>query len=354
MRSRIALVAASLEILGGQEIQGRTLVSRLQNEGYEVTFIPINPRFPVGFRWIRRYRYVRTILNQLFYLPSLHRLRRADVAHIFSASYWSFLLSPVPAIVAGRLLGKRIVLNYRSGEAEDHLARWGVLVHPWLRLVDEIVVPSEYLRRVFAHHGYRARVIQNVVDTSRFRYRERAPLRPRLVSTRNLEPHYRLDSTLEAFALLKAQYPEATLTIAGYGSEEGRLRRLAHSLRVGGIRFMGRVEPPAMPGLYEEADIFVNSSVVDNQPGSVLEAFASGLPVVSTGTGDIAAMVREGETGLIVPPEDPAAMAKAVTFLLENPERALHIAHRARHEVEKYTWSQVREEWAAVYSGRAA
>ncbi len=47
-------------------------------------------------------------------------------------------------------------------------------------------------------------------------------------------------------------------------------------------------------------------------------------------------------------------MAKAVTTLLENPERALHIAHRARHEVEKYTWSQVREKWAAVYSGRAA
>jgi len=316
-------------------------------------FIPINPSFPRGLRWLRRYPYLRTLLNQSLYIPSLRRLRRADVAHVFSASYWSFLLAPVPAIVAGRLMGKRVLLHYHSGEADDHLARWGALVHPWLRLVDEIVVPSEYLRGVFARHGYRARVIRNTVDVSCFRYRERETLRPRLLSTRSFEPHYGLDHTLEAFALLKARYPEATLTIAGSGSEERRLSRFAASLGTG-VRFLGRVAPRQIPALYDEADIFVNSSLVDNQPVSVLEAFASGLPVVSTGTGDIGAMVRDGETGLIVPPGDPAAMVKAVVELLENPEHALLIARHARQEVEKYTWSQVREEWASVYRGRAA
>lgn len=354
MRPRIAVVAASLDILGGQGIQAHILAEELGNDGYDVTFVPINPRFPLGLRWLRRYPYARTLLNQALYLPSLVRLRTAEVAHVFSASYWSFLLSPAPAIVVARCLGKRVVLNYHSGEAEDHLARWGILVHPWLRSVDEIVVPSEYLRTVFARHGYPARVIRNVVDTSRFRYRERLPLRPRLLSTRNLEAHYRVDNTLEAFALLKARYPEATLAVVGYGSETGRLRRLAASLGSDGIRFVGRVEPPAMARLYEEADIFVNSSIVDNQPVSVLEAFAAGLPVVSTNTGGLAAMVRDGETGLIVPSGDPVAMAKAVTTLLENPDRALLIARRAREEAEKYTWSQVREEWAAAYSGGAA
>jgi len=82
---------------------------------------------------------------------------------------------------------------------------------------------------------------------------------------------------------------EATLTLAGSGSEEQRLRRMAASIEAGGIRFVGRVDPTAMPGLYDEADVFVNSSVVDNQPLSVLEAFAAGLPVVSTATGAIAA-----------------------------------------------------------------
>jgi glycosyltransferase involved in cell wall biosynthesis len=313
--------------------------------------VPINPEFPRGLRWLRRLRYVRTVANQAFYIPSLRRLRHTDVVHVFSASYWSFLLAPLPAIVAGRLYGKRVVLNYHSGEASDHLAHWGALVHPWLRMVYAIVVPSAYLRLVFARYGHLTSAVPNVVDLSRFGYRERDPLLPRLVSTRNLEAHYRVDTTIEAFALLKVRYPEATLTVAGYGSQESRLESLARSLGVDGIRFVGRVEPEDMPGLYADADIFVNASVVDNQPLSVLEAFASGLPVVSTATGDIAGMVKDGETGRVIPPDDPAAMAKAVTDLLDDPEQAWDIARRARQEVEQYTWPRVREQWARVYGG---
>src|SRR3989454_3564516 len=347
----VALIAPSLEILGGHAIQVRALARGLRSEGCDVLFVPINPSFPPGLRWLRRVRYVRTAVNEALYMPTLLRLRQSDVVHIFSASYWGFVMSPLPAILAARSFGKRVVLHYHSGEASDHLSRWGVLVHPWLRLVDEIVVPSEYLRGVFARHGYRVRVIPNVVDTSCFRYRERTLLRPQLLSTRNLEPYYRVDNTLEAFALLRARYPAATLTVAGYGREEGRLRWLATALGADGIRFVGRIEPRAMPDLCDQADVFVNSSVVDNQPVSVLEAFAAGLPAVSTGAGDIAAMVRDGETGLLVPPGDPAAMAKAVATLLEDPERARRMARHARREAEKHTWAQVREAWAAVYSG---
>lgn len=350
----VALVAPTLGILGGHAIQARALAHGLRNEGYEVLFVPINPAFPLKVRWLRRYRYVRTALNEACYLPSLLRLRQADVVHVFSASYWSFVLAPLPAILVARRLGKRVVLDYHSGEAPDHLARWGVLVHPWLRLVDEIVVASEYLRGVFAQHGYRARVIPNIVDTSRFAFRERRILRPRLVSTRNLEPYYRVDNTLEAFARVQSRYPDATLTIAGYGSEEGRLRRLAGSLRADGIRFVGRVEPEAMPRLYDEADIFLNSSVLDNQPLSVLEAFAAGLPVVSTGAGDLASLVRDRETGLLVPPGDPGAMADAVLTLLGNHERAVAMTRLARREAERHAWSHVCHEWAAVYSGEGS
>ncbi len=349
---RIALVAASLEILGGQSVQAQALTLGLREAGHQVVFVPINTRFPHVLRSVRRCPYARTVLNQALYLPTLRHLARADVVHIFSASYWSFLLSPLPAILVARGLGKRTVLHYHSGEADDHLARWGALVHPWLRLVDVIVVPSEYLRRVFARHGHPARVIPNVVDTRRFRYRDRSPLRPRLVSARGLEAHYRVDVTIEAFGLVRARYPEATLTVAGEGSARARLERLA--VPIGGVRFAGPVEPSAMPALYDATDIFVNASVVDNQPVSVLEAFGAGLPVVSTGTGDIAALVRDGETGLVVPPDDPAAVAKAVATLVEHPDRALGMARRARQEVDAYSWPRVRARWAAVYAGAAS
>lgn len=350
MRPRIAIVAPSLEILGGQGVQAQMLLRRLREDGYDVTFVPVNPAFPRGLRWLRRLPYARTLLNQLLYVPSLARLRRADVAHVFSASYWSFVVSPLPAILAARLFGVRVVLNYRSGEADDHLSHWGALVHPWLKLVHVIVVPSRFLSGVFARHGYRTDVIGNVVDTSRFAYRERLPLRPRLLSVRNFEAHYRVANTLEAFSFVRARYPEATLAVAGYGSEEAGLRALVASRRLGGVTFLGRITPDAMPDVYAEADIFVNSSVIDNQPNSVLEALAAGLPVVSTGTGEIATMVRDGESGLIVPPDDPAAMAKAVTTLLENPDHAVALARRARRDVEQYGWSQARRRWLRAYT----
>jgi glycosyltransferase involved in cell wall biosynthesis len=346
-RPAVAIVAASLEILGGQGVQAHGLVEGLGQDGYAVRFIPVNPTFPRGLRWARRLRYFRTIVNQVLYLPSLAGLAGSDVVHVFSASYGSFVLAPVPAMLVARVLRKRVVLHYHSGEADDHLARWGLLVHPWLRLADVIVVPSEYLAGVFQAHGYQTRVIRNVVDLSRFEYRERQPLGPRLLSTRNLEPYYRVDVILEAFALVKAQRPDATLTVAGYGGEESRLRRLA----VEGVRFVGKVDPQAMPQLCAEADIFLNASVVDNQPVSILEAFAAGLPVVSTPTGDIRAMVRHTHTGLIVPVGDAVSLASAVLWLIAHSREASAMAHQARQDVTRYTWLAVRDQWAAAYGG---
>jgi L-malate glycosyltransferase len=351
---RITLVAASLEILGGQGIQAKSLIEGLRARGYAVDFLPVNPRFPAGFGWLRRLRYVRTVFNQVLYLPSLMALRKSDVVHVFSASYWSFLLAPVPALLAARLFGKRSVLHYHSGEADDHLSRWGALVHPWLRMVDEIVVPSQYLKDVFARHGYEARVVKNIIDTTRFAYRERAPLKPHLLSVRNFESHYRVEDVIRAFPMIKARFQEATLTVAGYGSDGPRLHGLAASLGVGGIHFVGRVEPDAVPALYASADIFLNAAIIDNQPVSVLEAFASGLPVVSTGTGDIAAMLRQGEAGVLVPAQDPNALAAATIDLLEQPQRALALARRARTEAETYTWNLISADWAEVYGKEAA
>ena len=345
----VAIVAASLDILGGQGVQARALVEGLRADGQQVMFVPINPRFPRPFGALRRLRGVRTLVNQSLYLPGLARLAAIDVAHVFSASYASFLLAPLPAMAMARALNKHVVLHYHSGEADDHLANWGALVHPWLRLAHHIVVPSEYLREVFGRYGHTAHVIPNVVDLSRFAYRTRRPLRPHLLSTRNLEPHYRVDVIIQAYARLKPRVPEATLTIAGYGSEEARLRLLVKSTGLPDVRFIGRVEPEDMPRVYDDADIFLNASVVDNQPVSILEAFAAGLPVVSTPTGDIGALVRHHDTGLLVPPFDPGAIASAVEWLLAHPDRAGDFAQRAHASTARYTWPAVREAWAAMY-----
>jgi glycosyltransferase involved in cell wall biosynthesis len=352
--AHVAIVAAGLDVIGGQGIQARILARELEAEGYRITFLSIHPWLPSWLGWVRGVPILRTLVNQCRYLPSLCALRKADVAHVFAASYWSFLLAPVPAMLVGRLLRTRVILNYHSGEADDHLAHWGVLVHPWLRVAHEIVVPSRYLSDVFARYGYRTRVVHNVLDVSRFHFRERSLAVPHLVSTRNLEPYYRIDNTIRAFALLRERRPGARLTIVGEGSEAQMLRSLAGSLGATGISFVGRMEPEALPRVLDEAELFVNSSIVDNQPLSVLEAFAAGLPVVSTPTGGIAELVREGETGAVVEPNDPAAMAGAIERLLDDPQQARSMARRARRELEQYTWPRVREGWIVAYHGSTA
>lgn len=345
----VALVAANLDILGGQGIQAQALQENLRAEGVDVRLVPVNPAFPRGLRWLRRYPYLRTVVNQMLYLPRLAALWKVDVVHVFAASYFSFLLGPAPAMLAAKLLNKRIILNYHSGEADDHLAHWGVLVHPWLRLADVIVVPSEYLRDVFARFGYQVRVIPNVVDVSRFRYRERARIAPRFLSLRNLERHYGVDVVIRAFALVRRRYPGATLVVGGYGTEEKALKQLVRELGLDGVRFIGRYSPAEAPRLYAEADIFLNASVVDNQPVSVLEAFASGLPVISTPTGDIGAMLRSGAAGVIVRCDDPAAMAVAAEALLQDSSRALQVARCARSTLDHFSWDHVRDSWADAY-----
>ena len=348
-RPKIAIIAPSVRMFGGQALHASTLAEQLKGEGFDVQLIPIDPVFPRRLKWLRRVPYVRTVINQCLYLPGLIRLRRCDVVHVSSASYWSFLLAPLPALLTGRIFRKPVLLNYHSGEAEDHLGRWGMLVHPWLKLVDEIVVPSIYLRRIFASYGYRSRVIHNTIDTERFRYRVRAPLRPRFLSIRNFEWYYGVEQTILSFALLKTRYPEATLSIVGAGSQEAELKRLCETLDVREIFFLGAVEPAEMPLVHDDADIFLNSSLVDNQPLSILEAMASGLPIISTGVGDIANMLEDGVSGAIVPERDPAAMAAAAVLFLEKPDLARSMAARAYERLDRYSWRGVRSQWSVLY-----
>ena len=351
---RVAIVAPSLEILGGQSVCAAELAARLAADGAAVTFVPVNPTFPRLLAALRRVPVLRTIVNQWLYLPSLMQLARADVVHVFSASYWSFLLAPVPAMLAARAFGRRVILNYHSGEAADHLARWSWLVHPWLRLADEIVVPSRYLASVFAEHGYGARVIANTVDLSACQALERPAAGHRLLSVRNLEPIYRVDVLIDAFAQIQKRYPDATLTIAGVGRLEGALRAQAGAACAHGVRFVGRIEPAEMPRLYTEADVFLNASVVDNQPLSILEAMAAGLPVVTTAPGDIGNMVRPHETGLIVPKPDPDRFARAVAALFDDPAWAARLGESARQAADEYTWRVQRTGWRDAYLGGLA
>ncbi len=350
-RLRVAIVAASLRILGGQAVQAQRMLDGWSADAeIDAWLVPINPVPPAPFDRLLQLKFVRTVVTQLCYWPLLWReLRRADIVHVFSASYSSFLLSPLPAILIARVLGRPVVLNYHSGEAPDHLARSRVARYVLRHLVDLNVVPSTFLRDVFARFGLTAHVVSNSIDLDRFGYRPRSGFRPALISTRNLEPLYNVGCTLRAFKRIQARYPDASLTVVGDGSQAAALRTLADELGLRNVVFTGRVAPDEIHRRYEAADFYIQTPAIDNMPLSVLEAFATGLPVVSTSVGGVPSILTDGVHGLLAPDGDDTAVAACVIGLLDDPDRARRLAAAARASCEAYRWSTVREHWLAVY-----
>lgn len=348
---RVLIVAPSHDILGGQSVQAARLLENLRAEpSLEVSFLPINPPFPGGLKKLQGIKYVRSLRTTLLYWAQLlWRVRKFDVIHIYSASYLSFVISPTPALLVAKLYGKKTVLDYHSGQAEQHLEQWGRTAIPTLQRADALTVPSNYLVDVFARFGLHARAIFNHVETERFRFRERRPLRPVFLANRNLNPLYNVECVLRAFALVQQRFKDARLIVAGDGSQRAELEQLARELNLRHTEFVGLVAPDKMPELYDGADIYLNGSNIDNMPLSLLESFSAGLPVVTTDAGGIPYMVTDGETGLLVRKDDHEAMAACAIRLLEDADLTRKITSQAREECDRYSWAAVRDKWLKLY-----
>jgi glycosyltransferase involved in cell wall biosynthesis len=339
-----------LRYVGGQSVQADLLLRSWKGSPeVEAFLIPIDPNFPAMLKWAERVPGLRTLVRQPFYIWSLWReLRSADIAHIFSASYWSFLVAPAPAWVMARILGKKSVIHYHSGEARDHLQRFRSAL-PVLARADKLVVPSGYLVDVFKEFNLHAEVVPNIVDISQFAFRLRDPVRPRLVCTRGFHPYYCIDVVVRAFADVKRSFPDATLDLVGGGPTEREIRDLVKELNLSGVNFAGVAPYENIGRFYQEADIFINASRLDNMPVSVMEAFASGTPVISTAPECMAYVVEHERTGLLSPVGDPGALAQNVVRVLRDGELARRLVQNAYQELEKYSWPVVRAQWLELY-----
>ena len=348
---RVLMIAPSLEIMGGHSVQAAELLARLRLEpSLQVEFLPMNPPLPRFLRWARRVKYLRTAVNAVCFTAALAwRIRRFDVVHVFAAAYLSFLWAPAPALVLGRLFRVPVLLNYHDGRAEGHLSRWRS-ARPLIRLAARVVTPSEYLVGVFARFGLPAAAIFNLVDMERYRYRERVPLRPVVFHNRALEPLYNVECAIRAFHIVQRRYPCASLTLAHDGPLRPSLERLVRELGLEHVRFLGVVPQDRMPELYDEADIYITSPDIDNMPLSVLECYASGVPVIATKAGGIPYIARDGETALLVPRGDFEAIAAAAFRLLEDPEFSLRMVRTARTECARYSWKSIRKSWLEIYT----
>jgi glycosyltransferase involved in cell wall biosynthesis len=348
----VTIVAASPRYVGGQSVQAALLLRSWRHDAeVDAKFVPVDPTFPLLLKGAGHFPLLRTLVRQPIYLFQLWRgLKGADIAHIFSASYSSFLVAVAPALWVAWRRGAKTLVHYHSGEARDHLQRFPGACRA-LKRADRLAVPSGYLGDVFREFGLQAQAIPNVVDCSQFAFRVRRDVRPHLICTRGFHPYYCVDVVVRAFARVQKVFPQARLDLVGAGPLEKEIRALVRELKLTGVEFKGVVAHDEIGRLYDQADIFVNASKLDNMPVSILEAFASGLPVVSTEPEGMRYLVENGRTGLLSVPGDARALAENVLRVLRDPELAEGLVSNARRETERYSWGGVREQWMEVYRG---
>lgn len=222
-------------------------------------------------------------------------------------------------------------------------------------------------------HGQRVKVVPLGTDPAHFRPGiDATELRHRLglpdgearwlVTVARLEPHKGVDTVIRALPAILERVPQARYAVAGSGPEREHLEKLARQTGVGDkVRFLGQVDDRDLPALYNTAAVYVGASRRAARIGvegfgiSLVEASACGLPVVAGDSGGVADAVRNGETGLLVPPEEPAAFADAITRLLAEPGLAARFGAAGRRAVESYfNWDRVVRDLRAIESEAVA
>lgn len=350
---RIGLVGPLPPPSGGMANQTRQLARLLEQEGIAVEVVQANA--PYRPHWIGKLRGVRAVFRLLPYLLRLWRAAgRVQLFHVMANSGWAWDLFAAPAVWIAKARHVPVVLNYRGGDAENFFARALYRIKPTLRVADRVVVPSAFLQQVFGRFGLAADIVPNVVDVGRFAPRQapgaREPDVPHLIVTRNLEEIYDIATAIRAFAIVTKTWPKANLTVAGTGPERHRLLELAATLGMASrVSFVGRLDNDHIDELYRRADVMLNPSVIDNMPISILEALASGVPVVSTAVGGVPFIVEDGRTALLVPPRDAEAMAHAVLKILGDRAFAARLVSQGRESVQQYSWQNVRAQWLVIY-----
>lgn len=230
-----------------------------------------------------------------------------------------------------------------------------------LNRCSHVVFATEARHRAFQAFGLTAptTIISNGVNTARYHppagpergIEEAYPLppHPRILFVGRLARDKEIPVLIEALAHLRTQM-EAHLLLVGKGDFRPQLEALCAELGLqGAVHFLGYVPDEDMPALYRAADLFAIASTVEVQSLPTLEAMASGVPVVAVDAGALPEISLHGQSGLIVPPKDPAAMAEAMRTILSDPALAAQMGRRGCELAQAHAEERTFDAYEALY-----
>lgn len=278
-------------------------------------------------------------------LPSWRSIPRVFIYHSEFYSVWVEGMKSAASARPTRLLGNAV----------GGYMRW--VERQVFQGASQIVAVSEFSKRQIIERAPsaapRVQVIPTGVDTAHFvpaRSRDRAksaldlaPSQPLVLGVGRLTPVKRFDRLLAATAELRSQGLMVQLALVGDGPEAGRLRQLARDLGLAEtVRFAGYQDASGVSRYMQAADLQVCSSEFENHSLAILEALASGVPVVATRSGGTPEILEQIDPDLLLPDPEPASIASTVSDLLRNPSRLEALGRRSRAIAEqRYDWEAV-------------
>ena len=369
---RILEVVGNITLAGGAQRQVVEVVRRLPRERFAVEVVHLQPDPGLAPRFVEAGARVHDHAARpwdpigVFRTAALLRRGRFDLvhAHLSRAEIVTILaLGLCPAAVR-----RSLPLVVHKHNEDSWWRRWplsalhaaitrraAVLVAPSARVADfyrdptlRVADPDRFrvvpFGRVSPEPPARAAARREVLRRLGLRNDARVA-----VAAGRLVVQKRHDLLLEAFSRVAADHPGAHLALAGAGPLEAELgRRAARDDLVGRVTFLGLVDD--LPTWLAGCDVFVNSSDNEGLPLVVLDAMAARAPIVATRVSGVPDCVLDGETGRLVPPGDPAALAAAVAEALDHPERARAWGEAARDRVDEvFSIDRAAARWEALY-----
>lgn len=281
---------------------------------------------PVGYavRWA----------HQKLGVPYLVYVNGGDLLRERKKAEGSALKRRTARAILGRAAGIVAISKWVGQLASDVMSEVGVLDPPPVAALDLGTDPVHF---------------NPSRDTGALRRRWGVGDAPLIITVARLVPHKGQDMGIQALSMLSRDFPDLRYILVGEGHDEARLRALAEAMGVTArVGFVGPMRDDELPEAYATSTVYLGASRVDKEINvegfgiSFLEAGASGVPSVAGDSGGVRSAVRDGETGILVPPTDAEAVAGAIRSLLLNPDRRAQMGRAARHAVEThYNWDRV-------------
>jgi glycosyltransferase involved in cell wall biosynthesis len=253
-------------------------------------------------------------------------------------------------VFLAKFSGKKIAIHVHLSHFGSWFRRWGRLTSRVLRQADVLVVHSQHLKEMVGSFGLRSRRMSCLVDAELFPYRRIERVQPRILVVQSLEARNGLTTVIRAFGLVKQKYPRSELVVVGDGSQRDELERMVAGERLHGVDFTGRVSRRRIAELFRSADLYFNAVSGADVPVAVLEALASGLPIISVDGRAIREVITDGINGLLVDGRSHFKIADAIVSILETPGLAGKLSDSSCKEAPKHLWDNCRRDWVSLHS----